>query len=192
MKLLLPLLFFAFCITAQAQYIDTKYEYPVAAGDTLFFENSLPKGGIRYTAPSGKEFIYAIFWTRVTNSTGASLELKMEFPSEAYHLPGSFDNSVKLLLPPFELSPEKEKMFNYGLEELETYFDSDYNKKSSRSLSIEPGGSCVFYVAALYSEGVAGRLRAGLFLKEEQLFYKISGREVLIGELRGITELSLD
>jgi len=67
------------------KYIDTRYEYSDAFGKNLIIENSLPKGGLKYTDPNGKEYIYAIFWTRMTNETDSPFELKPCFTEYNWH-----------------------------------------------------------------------------------------------------------
>ena len=51
------------------EYIDTRFEYADDTGKYLIIENSLPKGGLKYTYPNGEEYVYAIFWARITNET---------------------------------------------------------------------------------------------------------------------------
>ena len=50
-------------------YIDTKYEYTDSTGRNLIIQNSFPKSGTHYTDPTGKGYIYAVFWTRIVNET---------------------------------------------------------------------------------------------------------------------------
>ena len=48
---------------------NTKYEYTESNGARLIIQNSFPKSTINYTVPDGKKYIYAAFWTRITNET---------------------------------------------------------------------------------------------------------------------------
>lgn len=49
--------------------IDTKYVYSDPSGHNLIIENSLPRGGLKYTDPLGEVYVYAVFWTRIINET---------------------------------------------------------------------------------------------------------------------------
>ena len=63
-----------------SRWIYTKYEYTDSIGKRLILQNSLPKGGLKYTDPNGKVYVYAVFWTRIINGTDNPLELMMGFP----------------------------------------------------------------------------------------------------------------
>jgi hypothetical protein len=56
----------------------TKYEYTDSIGKSLIIQNSFPRG-ILYTAPNGKEYAKATFWTRIINETDNPLELTIDF-----------------------------------------------------------------------------------------------------------------
>jgi hypothetical protein len=49
--------------------IDTKYEYTESNGARLIKQNGFPRSKINYTDPNGKKYIYAVFWTQITNET---------------------------------------------------------------------------------------------------------------------------
>ncbi|WP_311260670.1 hypothetical protein, partial [Xanthomonas sp. WCS2017Cala2-12] len=79
--------------------IYTKYEYIDSKGKSLKIQNSFPKGGMRYKDPNGKEYIFAVFWTRIINETDNFIDLKINFPPNSYEiqdLPGKY---YKILIP---------------------------------------------------------------------------------------------
>ena len=184
MRLILVLFLILNCSVAVGQNFDTEFKYPDEAGKNIIFQNSLPKGGIHYTAPSKESFIYAIFWTRLTNETDNPIELKIDFPADGFQLPNSFDNSVKLLLPANKMNLEKDSLFNYGFTDIEDYLNKNFNQKSSLTKIIQPQEKYLFYVVALYDKGVEGRIRSGFVMKENQIFYKISGIEIPCGLIK--------
>ncbi len=164
------------------QYIDTKYKYTDSLGKRLIIENSLPKGGLKYTDPHGMEYVYAIFWTRMTNETDHPVEFTIGFPSDSIEHPSSANNYFKLFLPSDTMTSEKEPLFNYGLTELESILDSGFHKPSSLQQTISPKESSTFYVITLFNRGVEGPVRADLSLKEQNLFYRINGKEIRCGQ----------
>lgn len=184
MRVILVLFLILSSSIATGQNFDTEYKFPDSTGKNLVIQNSLPKGGIAYTSPSNEDFIYAVFWTRITNETDTSIELKIDFPADGFRLPNSIDNSVKLPLPASRMTIEKEAMFNYGFTEIENYLDKNYNKESSLNKTILPKESYLFYVTALYDKGVEGVIRAGFKMKNDQVFYKISGLEIPCGQIK--------
>lgn len=186
MRLNLVLFLILNCSIATGQNFDTEFKYSDSSGKNIIIENSLPKGGIGYTAPSNENFVYAVFWTRITNETNTPIELKIDYPEDGFHLPNSIDNSVKLLLPTNRMTLEKVPLFNYGFTDIEVYLNKNYNKESSLSKTIPAKQSYLFYVTALYDKGVEGIIRAGFIMKNNQLFYKISGLEIPCGRIKPI------
>lgn len=164
--------------------IYTKYEYSDSKGGSLIIENSLPKGGMKYTDPKGKEYVYVVFWTQINNQTVNPLELKMDFPVHSYEvsaLPGQY---FKILLPPNEMTYEKIPLFNYGLKDLNSFLDKNIDKSSSLKRTINPKQSSSFYVVLLcVTKGAHGTLRTGLSLKGQNLFYTINDREIHCGNI---------
>jgi len=165
------------------KYIDTKYEYNDSIGKTLILENSFPKGGLKYTDLNGKEYVYAIFWTRITNETANPFEFTIDFPADQIKLPSSVNNYFKILLPSDTMTIDKAPMFNYGLTDLESSLDNGTHKSSSLKRTINPKGSSIFYVVTLFNQGVEGVVRAGFSLKEHNLFYRINDKEIHCGQI---------
>ena len=164
------------------KYIDTKYEYTVSTGKSLIIQNSLPKGGLKYTAPNGKDYVYAIFWTRIINETANPFELTLDFPAVSFGFPSSADNYFKIFLPSDTMTLDKEPLFNYGLTDLESFLDNSLHKSSSLQRTISPEDSSIFYVVTLFKQGVEGVVRAGLSLKEQNLFYRINDKKIHCGQ----------
>ncbi len=166
-----------------SQFIDTKYEYSNSIGNNLIIENSLPKGGLKYTAPNGKDYVYAIFWTRITNETTKAVDFTIDFPSDSIELPSSADNYFRVFLPTETITSDMESLFNYGLKDLESLLDKGLYKSPFLQQTINPYDSNTFYVVTLFNRGLEGTIRTGFSLKGEQLLYTINGKEIHSGQL---------
>jgi hypothetical protein len=154
--------------------IHTKYEYADSIGKRLIIQNSLPKGGIKYTDSNGEVYVYAVFWTRIINETDNPLELKIDFPVNSYEIPSLPGKYYKILVPPDTMTIDKEPLFNHGLADIEPFLDKRIHKSSSLKRTINPKGSSGFYVVILsLVEGAHGTMRTGLSLKGQDLFYRI-------------------
>lgn len=164
-------------------FIDTKYEYIDSSGNKLTILNSLPKGGLKYTDTKGNDYVYAIFWTHISNETGDSVELSINFPADSFILPSSSDTYFKVFLTSETMTFDKESLFNYGLSDLESVLGNGLYKPSSLQKTITPNGSSMFYVISLFNQGLDGVVRAGLSIKERDLFYRINDKEILCGKV---------
>jgi hypothetical protein len=158
--------------------LHTKYEYTDASGKRLIIQNGYPRGGIRYTAPDGEEYGYAVFWTRITNETDTPLELNIDFPN-SYEVPSIPGKYFKLLVPPDTMTLDKVGIYNFGLTDLASFLDSSIHQPSSLKRTIHPNESTGFYFVklSLVREGPIGGgdvLRTGLLLKGQDLFYRVS------------------
>lgn len=162
--------------------IHTKYEYTVSAGERLVIQNSFPKAGPRYTDPNGKEYVYAVFWTRIINETGTPVEATIDFPVDSFPVPSSSGNYMKLLLPSDTMTIDKEPLYDYGLI-IKSFLDNYRHRSSSLKRIVHPMSSIAFYVVALSNRGVDGILRTGLSLKEKDLFYRINDKEIPCGSI---------
>ncbi|WP_289659845.1 hypothetical protein [Flavobacterium panacagri] len=80
---------------------------------------------------------------------------------------------------------QKIPLFNYGLNNLEPYFDKNIDKPSSLKRTIKPKQSNGFYVVMLRWTGgdKYGVLRTELSLKGQKLFYKVRDKEILCGSI---------
>jgi hypothetical protein len=153
--------------------IYTKYEYADSMGKRLIIHNSFPKSRINYTDPNGKKYIYAVFWTQITNETINPIELKIDFPLDSFEFPLSSGNYMKLLIPSETMTLDKVSLSDYGLP-IKSFLDTGINKSYSLKRTIDPKESTAFYVVTLSNHGSGGILRTGLSLKGQNLFYKIS------------------
>jgi len=164
------------------KYIDTESKYTDSTGKGVIVQNSFPKGGgyldstgkIGYTDSTGQNFGYAIFWTRVINETATPLELTINFPADSFAILPSPDSYFKLFLPPDTMTLDKETLYAYGATGLESFLDTGLNKPTMLQRTINPKEACLFYIGALFYQG-EGVARAGLVLKEQDLFYSIRG-----------------
>ena len=116
--------------------IDTRYEYTDPKGKHLIIENSLPKGGLKYTDPNGQEYVYAVFWTRIANETTDPFEWSIDFPEDTYKLPSSLNNYFKIVLPSEQMTIDKTPLFNYGLTDLDAILDEKLRNSSSLQKTI--------------------------------------------------------
>ena len=154
--------------------IYTKYKYIDSKGGSLTIQNSLPKGGMKYTDVNGEVYNYAVFWTRIINETDNALELKINFPLDPYEVPSLPGKYYKILVPLETMTPNKSSLFLYGLTDLESFLDNNIHKQSSLKRTIKPKESSGFYVVMLcLSDGAHGTLRTELNLKKKNLFYRI-------------------
>lgn len=162
--------------------VDTRFDYVDSIGQKLIIENSYPRGGLKYTDPSGEEYVYAVFWTRITNETNNPVKFKIKFDEDSYKLPSSPSKVFKLFIPPYTLTPEKEALFNYGLD-LEKYLDENFRKQTNIDRTISPKGSSDFYVVTLFNRGVQGTLRTGLKIINGKLSYQVNDKLIDCGEI---------
>jgi hypothetical protein len=183
MRLLTTFTLLTICFTAigQTTSIDTESKYADSTGKGIIIQNSLPKGGgyldsirkIGYTYSNGKNFSYVIFWTTVINETATPLELTINFPADSLAIFPSPDSYLKLLLPPATMTPDKKSMGDYGVTGLKYFLDTSFNKPTKLQRAINPKEECFFYIAALLYQA-RGTARAGLALKGQDLYYRIS------------------
>ncbi len=157
-------------ITSQESNDSKRYDQGV------IIENSLPKGG-PYTDVTGKQFGYSVFWTRVTNRSSTPLDLTINFPADSFLVPPSPHSYLKLFLPPDTMTVGNESLNDYGATGLRSFFFSGVHKPTSLKQTIKPQEEYLFYVGALSggpSNQSGGTVRAGLVLKEQDLYYRIS------------------
>ncbi|MCK0189843.1 hypothetical protein [Arenibacter sp. F20364] len=161
------------------QYIYTDTTYASADGKGITIQNSLPKGGsiepdrTQYFDSSGKQHGFAGFWTRIINETTLPLELNINFPADSFAIFTPPDSYLKLFLPTETVSFDKLSKFNYGLTELKSYFDDNFNKPTILKKTINPNEEHIFYIIVL-SYQAGGTPRGGLILKGQDLYYRMS------------------
>ena len=76
---------------------------------------------------------------------------------------------------------ENQPFNDYGA--LKSFLDNNLYQSSSLKRTIHPKGSGTFYVVTLSDRGVDGTIRAGLSLKEQNLFYRINDKEIHCGKI---------
>ena len=70
----------------------------------------------------------------------------------------------------------KETLHDYGATGLKSFLDTGLNRPTRLQRTIDPGEACLFYVGALFAAGGYGNAaRAGVVLKEQDVFYGIRG-----------------
>jgi hypothetical protein len=154
-------------------YVDTESRYTDSTGKSVIIQNSLPKGGGGYTDPTGRNFRYVIFWSRVINETATPLELAISFPADSFAILASNDSYLKLFLPPDTMTLDKESLYDYGVTGLKSFLDTSFNKPTMFQRTVNSKGECLFYIGMLLYQA-RGTMRTGLVLNEHDLFYKIN------------------
>jgi len=161
------------------RYIYTDTTYAAATGKGITIQNSYPKGGMiapdgtQYISATGKRYAFVVLWTRIINETTTPITLAINFPADSFPIFTPTDSYLKLLLPTDTMTVDKLSSFNYGLTELQSYLDTNLHKITTLQKTINPNEEHIFYVAAL-SYKASGTVRAGLFLKEQDLYYGMS------------------
>ena len=198
MRLFIVTTLFTTCLSVMGQGIDTEYKYVDSTSKGVIIQNSLPRGGLLYTDPAGKESGYVIFYHRIMNETASPLELTIHFPSDSIPLPSSPSTYFHFFLPPPDTMAletkisynhfSDEELFNYGLD-IKSYVDNSRNKPALLQRTIYPKDSCLFYVLVISTyrvenEGRPGfSARAGFSLEGQDLFYRINTIEFTCGQL---------
>ena len=154
--------------------VYTKYKYTNSEGGSITIENSLPKGGLKYTDVKGEIYNYVVFWTRIMNQTDNTLKLNINFPLNSYKVPSLPGKYYEILIPSDTMTIEKSPLYLYGLTNFETFLNNNIHKESNLKRTINSKESTGFYVVMLcLSEGAHGTMRTELNLEEENLFYKV-------------------
>ncbi|PWU00617.1 MAG: hypothetical protein C5B52_08565 [Bacteroidetes bacterium] len=182
MRLLTTLTLLTISLSAigQKSYVDTENKYTDSSGKGIIIQNSLPKGGgyldsarkIGYTDPTGKNYSYVIFWSRVINQTDAAIQVSINFAADPLAIFPTSDSYIKLFLDPDTMNSDKESMGDYGITGLKNFLDTSYNKSTSLQRTINAKEEYSFYVVALIYQA-RGTARAAFTLKEQGLYYRI-------------------
>ena len=131
--------------------IDTEVKYSDSTGKGITIQNSLQRGGLPYTDPTGKLCTYLIYWIRIINETDSPLELTMNFADSFASLPAPY---AYLFLPPDTMTSDKESLFNYGITSLQSFQDADTIKPTKLKRTINPKGECLFNIGMLLKGGM--------------------------------------
>jgi len=164
------------------QNFYSEFAYETQSKGKIVIENSYPKGGQKYRANDGEEFVFLVFWNRITNETDKSIEVDINFSSDTFTLPSSPNVYFNALLPSQEMFVEKDPLKNYGLD-VESFLTENLGKSSKFQKSITPGDSCSFYVVVVSNEGINGTVRAEFELSENQLLYSINEYKMECGQI---------
>ena len=164
------------------QFVHSQYRYADFNSNLIIIENSYPKGGLKYTSPEGETYVYAVFWTRITNQTANPFELNLAFSEAPYELPGAPESSFQLFIPTETFAPEKTAWMNYGLD-LEKTMDNKRLTQRQLNRTITSGSSSSFYIIALFNKGVEGATRTGLSIKGQRLQYRLNDKNISCGEV---------
>ncbi len=184
----LVILLFSFSVMGQNFHTDkgqnfhTEFKYVDSINKGITIRNSYPKGGEVYTDPNGKKYVYAVFWTCITNESDSDLEININFPINPIMVQSSPDINFNFYLPKEEMSIEKAGLFGYGLD-LKSFLDKNIDQPSELLVTISPKDSHSFYVVALSNRGVNGVVRAGFELQKLTLIYKINNHEIISGQI---------
>jgi hypothetical protein len=164
------------------KHIYNQYEYKHSNEERLVIQNSFPKSGGIYTDPNGKQYTYAVFWTRIINETANAVDVNIDFPIDPFEMPSSSGNYMKLFLPSETMTIDKEPLFDYGLA-VKSFLNSNRNNPSTLKKTISAKDSSSFYVVALSNHGVNGTLRTGFRLKQQDLYYRINDKTIHCGNI---------
>lgn len=159
--------------TFYGKYVYSHYEYTDSIGKRLIIQNGFPRGE-PYTAPNGKQCFKVIFWTRIINETDSPMELKIDFPVDAYEIPSLPGNYYKVLIPRDTMTIDKVSLYDYGLTGIKAFLDTSIDNPSSLKRTINPKDSSGFCVIILGFAGKSdGTTRTELSLKGQDLFYRM-------------------
>ncbi|AZQ44491.1 hypothetical protein [Nonlabens ponticola] len=180
MKTIVLLFILCSACAINAQSFHTEHNYKSKG---IIIQNSYPKGGQRFTAPDGKEYVYVIFWTSITNSSDASMQLNLAFSANSFTIPSSGDINFNVYLPDTEMKPEKAALPNYGLDII-SYLNKNLDSKTKLGATITPHSSYSFYTVAIANQGVEGTMRAGFELQNEELIYGLNNHKISSGTIQ--------
>ncbi len=184
MKHLIVIALSLFTLSAMGQKFHTEFEYTDSTNKGISIQNSYPKGGQKYIDPNNlKEYVFLVFWTRITNETDSNLELEIDFPNDPFTIPSSPNAIFNLYLPNEEMTLQKEDLQDYGLD-LKSFLDKNIGKPSELTKIILPNDSYLFYTVALSDQGTNGIVRAGFNLEKQDLIYTINDYKFNCGIIR--------
>lgn len=159
------------------EFVYDRQVYLDPAGNYIVVENSLPKGGLPFTGLDGDQYVYAVFWTRITNETANPLVLSMAFPDYPYDLPYSPGRAFRLYFPTDTLTSDKIPQFDYGLS-VDSFLTQKFYQPAELTKTIQPGAEGAFYVLTLFNQWVEGTLRTGLHLEGKAIYYAVNDTSI--------------
>jgi hypothetical protein len=180
MKLFIPVFLLFVYLNANGQvgplrnWVDSEVKHKDSKGNSVMMTNSLPKGG-GVVYQNGKKYGYVVFWTRMSNQSATTIELKVKFPEVTFFK--SPDSYIKIVLPKETMKIEKEQLFDYGLTNFQSLLNDESNQLGILQKKISPKEDYLFYVSVfihIEGSGPAGPARAKFELNDKELLYKIS------------------
>ena len=177
MKLFIPVFLLFVYLNANGQvgplrnWVDSEVKHKDSKGNSVMMTNSLPKGG-GVVYQNGKKYGYVVFWTRMSNQSATTIELKVKFPEVTFFK--SPDSYIKIVLPKETMKIEKEQLFDYGLTNFQSLLNDESNQLGILQKKIGPKEDYLFYVTVFIHIEGSGPARAKFELNDKELFYKIS------------------
>jgi hypothetical protein len=152
-------------------WVDSEVKHKDSKGNSVMMTNSLPKGG-GVVYQNGKKYGYVVFWTRMSNQSATTIELKVKFPEVTFFK--SPDSYIKIVLPKETMKIEKEQLFDYGLTNLQSILNDESNQLGILQKKIGSKEDYLFYVTVFIHIEGGGSARAKFELNDKELLYKIS------------------
>jgi len=180
MKLFIPVFLLFVYLNANGQvgplrnWVDSEVKHKDSKGNSVMMTNSLPKGG-GVVYQNGKKYGYVVFWTRMSNQSATTIELKVKFPEVTFFK--SPDSYIKIVLPKETMKIEKVQLFDYGLTNFQSLLNDESNQLGILQKKISLKEDYLFYVTVfihIEGSGPAGPARAKFELNDKELLYKIS------------------
>ena len=177
MKLFIPVFLLFVYLNANGQvgplrnWVDSEVKHKDSKGNSVMMTNSLPKGG-GVVYQNGKKYGYVVFWTRMSNQSATTIELKVKFPEVTFFK--SPDSYIKIVLPKETMKIEKEQLFDYGLTNFQSLLNDETNQLGILQKKIGPKEDYLFYVTVFIHIEGGGSARAKFELNDKELLYKIS------------------
>ena len=177
MKLFIPVFLLFVYLNANGQvgplrnWVDSEVKHKDSKGNSVMMTNSLPKGG-GVVYQNGKKYGYVVFWTRMSNQSATTIELKVKFPEVTFFK--SPDSYIKIVLPKETMKIEKEQLFDYGLTNFQSLLNDESNQLGILQKKICPKEDYLFYVTVFIHIKGSGSARSKFELNDKELFYKIS------------------
>jgi hypothetical protein len=177
MKLFIPVFLLFVYLNANGQvgplrnWVDSEVKHKDSKGNSVMMTNSLPKGG-GVVYQNGKKYGYVVFWTRMSNQSATTIELKVKFPEVTFFK--SPDSYIKIVLPKETMKIEKEQLFDYGLTNFQSLLNDESNQLGILQKKIGPKEDYLFYVTVFIHIEGGGSARAKFELNDKELLYKIS------------------
>ena len=177
MKLFIPVFLLFVYLNANGQvgplrnWVDSEVKHTDSKGNSVMMTNSLPKGG-GVVYQNGKKYGYVVFWTRMSNQSATTIELKVKFPEVTFFK--SPDSYIKIVLPKETMKIEKEQLFDYGLTNFQSLLNDESNQLGILQKKIGPKEDYLFYVTVFIHIEGGGSARAKFELNDKELLYKIS------------------